>query len=573
MSDEKTGWVDAGALEALPVGTPTRLKHADQTLALIRLPEGGVRALDDQCPHEGYPLSQGTVDGDQLTCCYHNWKFDLADGSCPKGEAVRVHPARVVAGRVEVQVQAPDRARARARAWRSLEEGLLQRRDGQVTRDVVRLLGAGVTPTALALAVARFDAEYGEWGPTHVLPTAVDALAMSATAADSALPLLAAFELAAESHVRRPRRPTHPAYTPTGDRRSAFLAAVEAERVAEVEGIVRGALAEGVEVAEVAGWLRSACAAHFLDFGHALIYVTKALELLAQTQGEAETLLPALAVGITHGTREDLLPPWRWWQQAMDTARPHFSTWRAANRGRGGPSDEGLVALLLGADRRAAFEGVALRLADGVGEGVVVDALVAAAATRVMRFDAAHDADDTVQEGWLDVSHTLTFAHAVRHALAQDPGADLVALLFQATRFIQNAGALDGAMATAEASGDLGDALAAGEASGDLGDALAAGDMARAMGLVAAYDGPIDALRATFDAAVLTDRVVRPIVVVHLIKTTAAAFAEHALTGDRRPLMAAARLAAAPVRQRWVGRRLHEARRLVDQGKVPRTLT
>jgi hypothetical protein len=37
-----------------------------------------VHAFDDKCPHQGYPLSQGTVAGCVLTCQWHNWKFDLA---------------------------------------------------------------------------------------------------------------------------------------------------------------------------------------------------------------------------------------------------------------------------------------------------------------------------------------------------------------------------------------------------------------------------------------------------------------------------------------------------------------
>ena len=71
----------------------------------------------------------------------------------------------------------------------------------------------------------------------------------------------------------------------------------------------------------------------------------------------------------------------------------------------------------------------------------------------------------------------------------------------------------------------------------------------------------------------LTDGLTRPIVVAHLIKTTAAAFDEHAHTGDPTPLLALARFAASPVRERWLRRRALEAIRLLEHGKVPRTLT
>ena len=46
-----------------------------------------IYAIDNRCPHEGYPLSNGfTNDNCVLTCNWHNWKFDLCDnGKCVFG--------------------------------------------------------------------------------------------------------------------------------------------------------------------------------------------------------------------------------------------------------------------------------------------------------------------------------------------------------------------------------------------------------------------------------------------------------------------------------------------------------
>ena len=49
----------------------------------ILLIEAGERvfAIANRCPHEGYPLSEGTLSSDcLLTCNWHNWKFDLGTG-------------------------------------------------------------------------------------------------------------------------------------------------------------------------------------------------------------------------------------------------------------------------------------------------------------------------------------------------------------------------------------------------------------------------------------------------------------------------------------------------------------
>ena len=59
-----------------------------------------VRALADRCPHRKYPLSQGTLAGDTLTCGYHGFRFDPS-GTClsvpgqdavPRSADVRAYP-------------------------------------------------------------------------------------------------------------------------------------------------------------------------------------------------------------------------------------------------------------------------------------------------------------------------------------------------------------------------------------------------------------------------------------------------------------------------------------------------
>ena len=64
-------------------------------LCLVRTSEG-VFALDQACPHEGYGLTTGELDGDLITCAWHNWKFRVNDGRCVLGEEdVRTYPVSV----------------------------------------------------------------------------------------------------------------------------------------------------------------------------------------------------------------------------------------------------------------------------------------------------------------------------------------------------------------------------------------------------------------------------------------------------------------------------------------------
>src|SRR5262249_4012570 len=41
---------------------------------------GQVYAVDNRCPHMGFPLQRGTVKDGILTCHWHHARFDLASG-------------------------------------------------------------------------------------------------------------------------------------------------------------------------------------------------------------------------------------------------------------------------------------------------------------------------------------------------------------------------------------------------------------------------------------------------------------------------------------------------------------
>lgn len=84
-------------------------------------------------------------------------------------------------------------------------------------------------------------------------------------------------------------------------------------------------------------------------------------------------------------------------------------------------------------------------------------------------------------------------------------------------------------------------------------------------------------LRHALEDLPLRDHYVRAIVAAHALKMVRVAFDESAAlsSGPWRalPLLGVVRFAAAPIRERPLGRLVHEARRLVIEGSVPRTLT
>ena len=60
--------------------------------------EGKFYAFRDECTHQALPLSDGTLEGKTLTCCYHSAEFDVETGealSLPAVDAVETFELKV----------------------------------------------------------------------------------------------------------------------------------------------------------------------------------------------------------------------------------------------------------------------------------------------------------------------------------------------------------------------------------------------------------------------------------------------------------------------------------------------
>jgi nitrite reductase/ring-hydroxylating ferredoxin subunit len=54
--------------------------HGRHSPILVVYDGGRVFALDNRCPHMGFPLDRGSVEDGILTCHWHHARFDLASG-------------------------------------------------------------------------------------------------------------------------------------------------------------------------------------------------------------------------------------------------------------------------------------------------------------------------------------------------------------------------------------------------------------------------------------------------------------------------------------------------------------
>jgi toluene monooxygenase system ferredoxin subunit len=70
----------ACSLDDLWEGEMALLKVEDDEVLLVHLEDAEVLAFDPRCPHQGWPLAEGALDGTILTCGMHGWEFDVRSG-------------------------------------------------------------------------------------------------------------------------------------------------------------------------------------------------------------------------------------------------------------------------------------------------------------------------------------------------------------------------------------------------------------------------------------------------------------------------------------------------------------
>lgn len=440
-------WQRAIDLDRLARGGRAAVKVGTRQIAIFSH-EGRVHACNNRCPHEGYPLVEGDLDAAcQLTCHWHNWKFDLASGvNRDGGDDLRIYPVKLEAGTVWVDLADPPAAQGIARALGQLDAAMDEHDAPRIARELARLERCGAdVDGALRHAIGRSHTRL-RYGMTHAYAAAEVWLRLRDTRRDEAERLACAAE--ALSHIafdslREPARPFE-----AGGRdwtATAFLDAVEAQDEARAAALLNGACAAGLSIGTLDATLGEAALAHFNDFGHSLIYLEHLGPLAARLGGAVQRpLLLAWLRSVIHATREDLLPDFRGYAQALQAwpANPSPRPGRVEASAFEGHS----VRQCLAATVSAAAESAPLS---------IHHALMEAAARHLLRFDEAVEqrSDNTLADnvGWLDCTHAITFGHAVRRHCMRHPGRWPQGLLQLAMFVGRNSGYLDAGTSSEQA--------------------------------------------------------------------------------------------------------------------------
>jgi nitrite reductase/ring-hydroxylating ferredoxin subunit len=151
-------FVRAGSLQELKAKGRLLVRgHHGPTLVIYD--RGRVFALDNRCPHMGFPLERGSIEDGILTCHWHHARFDLESGCTFDlwADDVPIFPVEVRNGDVWVEITfglADDAAH-----WhRQLATGLAHDLGLVIAKAVCGLLAADVPRGEIVRQVALFGA-------------------------------------------------------------------------------------------------------------------------------------------------------------------------------------------------------------------------------------------------------------------------------------------------------------------------------------------------------------------------------------------------------------------------------
>lgn len=96
-----------GSLDEIEPGTARVVEAGGQSIALCRVEDGDLYAIENRCTHDDGPLGEGELDGDRIECPRHGALFDVTNGravTLPAIGKVRCFAVDVVDGDVRIEV-------------------------------------------------------------------------------------------------------------------------------------------------------------------------------------------------------------------------------------------------------------------------------------------------------------------------------------------------------------------------------------------------------------------------------------------------------------------------------------
>jgi len=392
-----------------------------------------IRAVDNRCPHMGFPLHRGSLADGILTCHWHHARFDLCSGGTfdQWADDLRSFPVEVSDGAVLVDLSPPADPVAHQR--RRLRDGLERDLALVVAKATIALVEADPSGIDAIRAGLDFGVERrgGGWFRGLTTLACITNLVPRLDPSDRAQALYHGLADVAEDSAGQPPKfalePLPLAEADASRLARWFSRFIEVRDAEGAERALVSAVRVGASPTELADMLFAAATDHrYLDLGHTLDFVNKALEALDVAGWDrAERVLASLSSQLAGAERMEEANAWRNPVDLVALLEAAFERLPAAlasgEERRGSWNGRAaLVEAVLNEDPAASLEALLAALADGATEVELASSVSFSAATRIARFHTSNEFGD-----WDTALHTFTFANAVEQGLRRSPSREL----------------------------------------------------------------------------------------------------------------------------------------------------
>ena len=423
--------MDGSAAKMLDAGTLEEIEHKGRVLVsggpvpiVVFHSDGNLHAVDNRCPHMGFPLHRGTVEDGILTCHWHHARFDLKSGCTFDlfADDATVYPVEVRDGRVYVDVSAPPRDPVEG-GLRRLEEGMDQNIRLVMAKAVVALLRAGADPDDVVRASGLYGARRRRsgWSNGMTILSAMANVGDHLEGDERIAPLYQGIlHVASDTSGQPPRVPLRPLESreiPHAALRRWFRYLIEVRNADGAERTLLAAIEGPSSPSDLAEMMVAAATDHFyLEGGHVIDFINKAFELLDRIGWEhAAEVLPSLIRQLSAAQRSEEQNSWRSPVDLVTLLRDTFeSLEQLLEEGRAKEWQGGceFTETLLQDDPHAIVEELNEALKEGARPVQLARAVTMAAAMRITRFHVNNEFSD-----WIAVLHTFSYANALHQML------------------------------------------------------------------------------------------------------------------------------------------------------------
>ena len=404
-------------------------------------------AVDNRCPHMGYPMSEGSVRDGVLICHWHHWEFDLKSGGCflASGDDLKAFPVELrndgylYVGLAPGEKEAAKR-RVIERGKRALERGLKDRSSFFIAKAVTALRDAGAEPREIIQQGLHYGAHKSSEGwssgvailtlaanlwdevdeKDHNLFLVHGLTQVSRRSSGSSRPYRAAFPRAGEKHDLETLK-------------RWFRYFIDKRHGGAAERILLTLKDRGYSKLVVADFVFTAATDfYFTGDGHALDFANKMFEALDYIEWEgAHEILRPIVVDLVSRTRHEETSRWA---DSVPVLEPVFSRldeiWRENQENESSLDISAFAQTMLGDDFVLIVAEIEERLRTGVKPTDICRAMTYASAVRTARFHLKNEGD------WHDVANIYSYAHALYCAFHYAPSKELLRGIFHGAVFL-----------------------------------------------------------------------------------------------------------------------------------------